>query len=451
MRKRPSSPPAAPAVAPIPVAAVAWAIAVFAALLSVNTLANGFVYDDRFQIVENRWLADPTTLLRAFTTNVWAFEGATSNYYRPLMLVSYVLTHAVAGREAWAFHLVNVLLHAATSALVVLAARRALLAGNADGRAALWGGAAAGALFAGHPIDAEVVAWAACVPELLVALLALAALLLHARGTPRARAGAAACFLAGLFAKETTIVVPLVLAAWDLAFVRPLPRLAWWLRRQAPYAVALLPYLALRFTAIAEVTPLRRHTELGPLDYVVNALPLFAQHLGALLLPVRLSAFHVFHPAPPLSASVLAGAAVAVAFAAALALSLRRAPVAFFALASLALPILPVLYIPALGENTFAERYLYLPSFGFVLLAAFAAVTARARWPGAARAVAAGVAAIVIAYGAGTVARNRVWRDDLSLWTDTVAKSPDSAYARNELGVELEEHGERRGGHRSLR
>jgi Flp pilus assembly protein TadD len=445
-QRRPSAAPR-PAPARRPVLLAALGVAAVAALLSANTLANGFVYDDRFQIVGNRWLSDPSTLARAFVTNVWAFEGGTSNYYRPLMHVSYVLTHALAGKAAWAFHLVNLLLHAATSALALLAARRALLAGGLGERDALLGGAAAGLLFAAHPIHAEVVAWAACVPELLVALLALAAILLHARGMSRARAGAAACFLAGLFAKETMIVVPLVLAAWDLAFERPLPRPAAWVRRHAPYALALLPYLALRFTAISEVTPMRRHTALGTLEYVLNAFPLLGQHLAALVLPVEQSAFHVFHPVgSPLAPRALAGFAVAIALAAALALSLRRAPAAFFGLACVLLPILPVLYIPALGENTFAERYLYLPSFGFALLVALGAVAAAARWPGAARPVAAAVAALAVAYGAGTVARNRVWRDDLSLWTDTVAKSPDSAYARNELGVALVEKGDLAGG-----
>ena len=425
------------------VALGAAAVAVVAAGLHLNTLSNGFVYDDRFQVVGNRWLGDLASIPRAFATNVWAFDGGASNYYRPLMHVSYVLTHAVAGPRPWAFHLVNVLLHAAVTALAFLVARRALAAAGSDARGSLAGALAAGLLFASHPIHTEVVAWVACVPDLLVALLALAMLLLHARGTRVTRWAAVACFFAGLFAKETMAVVPLLLAAWDLAFERPRPRLVEWLRRYAPYPAALAAYLALRFAAISELTPIRRHESLGALGYAINVLPLFAQHLRALLVPVPLSAFHVLHPIDSLlTPRGAAGAAATAAFVVAAVAAFRRAPAVFFALATIAAPLLPVLYIPALGENTFAERYLYLPSFGFVLLAGIAVAWISAHRPAALSGAGVTVLAIAAAYGAGSVVRNQTWHDDFTLWSDTVSKSPESAYARNELGLGFDEQGD---------
>ncbi len=423
----------------VDVALAAAAIAGLAAVLYVNTLFNGFVYDDRFQVLGNRWLGDLASIPRAFTTSAWGFEDSVSNYYRPLMHVSYVLTHAVAGLQPWAFHLVNVLLHAAVSVLAFLAARRVLAASGADARRALAGGAASGFLFAAHPIHTEVVAWIACVPELLLTLLALAVVLLHARGTRGARAGAVACFFAGLFAKEIMVAVPLVLAAWDLAFERPRPRPAAWVRRYAPYAAALAVYAVMRFAAISELTPLRRHASLGALGYAINVFPLFAEHLRALVIPAPLSAFHVLHPIDSLlSVRGVAGVAVTAGFVAAAIVAFRRAPAVFCALAAIALPLLPVLYIPAVGENTFAERYLYLPSFGFVLLVGIAVARVWERRPAALAAV----VAVTAAYGVGTILRNRTWHDDFTLWTDTVAKSPDSAYAHNELGIGFEERGD---------
>jgi Flp pilus assembly protein TadD len=421
------------------VALAATALAAVAAAIHANTLLNGFVYDDRWQVLKNGWLGSLANIPRAFTTNAWAFDGGVSNYYRPLMHVAYILTYAVAGLRPWAFHLVNVLLHAVVTVLAFLVARRAIAAGGAGERAALAGGIAAALLFAAHPINTEVVAWLACVTDLLVALLAFAAILLHSRGTRGARAGAVACFAVGLFAKETMATVPLLLAAWDLAFVRPRPPLASWVRRFAPYALALAGYAVLRL-AVAPHLTMQRHGELGPIAYAINVLPLFAQHLGALVLPVELSAFHVLHPIESLlSLRGAIGAAATAGFLAATFVSLRRAPPVFFALAVVAVPLLPVLYIPAVGDNTFAERYLYLPSFGFVLLGGIAIAQVSARRPGALPVALAGIVAIAGAYGVGSVVRNAVWRDDLTLWADTVSKSPDSAYARNELGLSLEE------------
>src|SRR4030067_2591616 len=42
---------------------------------------------------------------------------------------------------------------------------------------------------------------------------------------------------------------------------------------------------------------------------------------------------------------------------------------------------------------------------------------------------------LVLSYGAGTVYRNSVWRDAISLWSDAVAKSPESSRAHTNLGT----------------
>lgn len=41
---------------------------------------------------------------------------------------------------------------------------------------------------------------------------------------------------------------------------------------------------------------------------------------------------------------------------------------------------------------------------------------------------------IVGLYTVGTVQRNSIWKDNISLWSDTVQKSPDSAGVHNDLG-----------------
>jgi tetratricopeptide (TPR) repeat protein len=444
MPRRPAALPAPDArerrLATLALAAVVLA----AAAVYANTLWNGFVYDDRFQVIENRWLGDLSNIPRAFVTNVWAFKGGVSNYYRPWMHVSYILTHAVAGLTPWTFHLVNVLLHAGVTALVFAVARRVILRAGAEPRPAIAGALAAGLLFATHPIHTEVVAWVACVPDLLLGVFAAVMLLLHGRPGRGARAGAVASFFAGMFAKETMVTVPLLLVAWDLAFERPRPALAAWARRYVPYAIAFAVYLGIRFVAISELTPLRRYEELGPIGWAVNALPLFADYLRYLLVPTDLSAFHVFHPVSLFSARGLYGLAGTAAFVAATVWALRRDPPLFFALAVIALPLLPVLYIPAVGENTFTERYLYLPSIGFVLLAGIAVARLVARRPAAVPAALAAAGLVSVGYAALTVPRNRVWRDDYSLWSHTVADSPDSAFARTDLAIVLAERGQLR-------
>ena len=64
-------------------AALAVAIAAFA--VYGNSLLNGFVYDDKFQILENPWVKDAGHVGAIFSEGVWAFRGSGGNYYRPMM------------------------------------------------------------------------------------------------------------------------------------------------------------------------------------------------------------------------------------------------------------------------------------------------------------------------------------------------------------------------------
>ncbi len=54
-------------------------------------------------------------------------------------------------------------------------------------------------------------------------------------------------------------------------------------------------------------------------------------------------------------------------------------------------------------------------------------------------------------YGAGTVSHNRVWRDSLSLWSDTARKLPDSAVAQEYLCFAQYDAGRFRDGLQSCR
>jgi Flp pilus assembly protein TadD len=119
--------------------------------------------------------------------------------------------------------------------------------------------------------------------------------------------------------------------------------------------------------------------------------------------------------------------------------SLRRRAGAVLGSALLVLPLLPALYVPLLGDNAGAERYAYLPSAGAALVLASAIEAWRARGPGRALRVAGAgaAAAVLLAATSATLAHNAVWRDDVTLWTDAVAKAPSSASAHESLGTAL--------------
>jgi tetratricopeptide (TPR) repeat protein len=89
-----------------------------------------------------------------------------------------------------------------------------------------------------------------------------------------------------------------------------------------------------------------------------------------------------------------------------------------------------------------AERYLYLPSVGFCLLAGYA--TARAYITGAAlRSAALAIVALALGSGAlATVQRNAVWRTNLSLWEDTAAKNTTDGLPMRSLATAHQQLGD---------
>ncbi len=426
-------------------------LVVLAALAaSAGSIRNGFVYDDVPQVVRNPWIRDAANLPTLFVTGAWDYAGTASNYYRPTMHVVYTATFALFGLDPRGYHAVNVLFHAAVCLALFVCTRGLLRRDGAPDQTAARLAAAAAVLFALHPIHTEVVYWIGGVPDLLLALFLLTALHLYSSrpegGGPRAwprLTGAAACFLLALLSKEVALVFPGILVTHDLAFRT-------WSRRGAratalaylPFVAALAVYFALRMNALGALAPVRRHAELGPWELLLNVFPLLGTYLLKLLVPAGLTVFHAFDPVSSAAdPRLLAGLAATLGFGALGTWLGRRRGLPFLAWSVVLLPLLPVLYVPALGENPFAERYLYLPSVGFVwLLVAGARALAMARPALRTPTIAAG-ALLCGVYAAGMVTRQAAWVDDRALWNDAVRKSPGAAVARYNLAVALEAEG----------
>src|SRR6266568_6512323 len=122
-------------------------------------LANGFVYDDEKQLLENPFVRNPHLWPRIFTGSVWSFLGAAAeaNFYRPLHIFSYWLIYRLAGLDPAGYHAFQWLLYMATTLLVFELGRQMLASELAAFAGAL--------LWALHPLHVEAVAWIAAVPE----------------------------------------------------------------------------------------------------------------------------------------------------------------------------------------------------------------------------------------------------------------------------------------------
>lgn len=432
-----------------------------------NTLFNEFVYDDNVQVLGNLWIKDSSNIPAVFSSPTWAFSTENSsqskfNYYRPMMHLIYMAEYHIFGLKPWGWHLVNIIFHAINSIMVFLITFRLfhtrmgevivgvpLVTTGRFGRGqathlhsqeeqeGIIFSLIAAILFNTHPINTEVVAWVAGIPELSFTLFCLMSFYLYI--SQRYLLSSFFFFMAAI-SKETALILPIFLLVYDYACRRGI----FSKRNYANYLPFIMVtgiYMFLRIYALGGMAPQRhRHDYLSSFQYFINVFPLIIQYFEKLILPINLT-FHVFHPVYSiLEPKTIISISLTISFLTILFLIRRVSILAFFALLWVLIPLLPVLYIPGVGENTFAERYLYLSSAGFSVLAAYLFTKAlyklefrKMGWA-IKKVLIISICIIIGLYSTGTIRRNLVWANSMVLWFDIVQKSPDSAMAHYNLG-----------------
>jgi len=413
-----------------------WWLVVLAAVAVVpfiQTLHYDFVYDDDFQVLRNPWIRQWSNLGSIFTSSVWQFmdPGGASNYYRPVHMILHALGYQISGLQPWGFHAISILLHALCAIWVALIAFRLTREKYIALSAAL--------IFALHPIHAESIAWVAAVTDPSCAFFYLGALYFYIRdgeqesGSTTRVALVMLLFFLALLAKELAFTFPVVVVFMDWVLHR---RLRW--SRYAQLAGVFSVYTVLRLAALSRFMIRQTIFELDPVSLVLSTLAFLAAYISKLLVPHDVNAFHVFSPTRSiLSREFLFTALVLGAFAAGLwFFRKQRAPVFLFGFSILTL--VPVLNLQGVGENVFADRYLYLPSVGSSILIPLAA---REIWKAHPLGLWQGrqlgallLTLLLVAYGALLWSTVWMWRDDRTLYTATLERSPNAMLIANNLG-----------------
>ncbi len=433
---------AAPAwLSPVPAVLL---LALLAILVYVNSLKNGFVFDDLALIGGSSRIKHIGNL-----PSILGLTGQKA--YRPIRTASYAIDYFFFGKNPAGYRAVNISLHVVNGGLLFFLFRTLLR----DPRPALLGAI----LFVVHPIQTESVAYISGRRDVLFALFYLAgfASYVRYRETERLRhlflAGFA--YLLSLLSKEMGITLPVLCFCYDV--VRSMPTregsslLTPWqavsegvrsaLRRQkALYAVggAVLLFALWYYTYYRNPSYTRKLYGGGLGPTLLTSARIFVHYLKLLVFPATLNADYSGN-AFPVSHS-LADARVIFAL-----LILGGALWGIYRLLAedrwgafggiwFFVTLLPVSQIVPHHEMV-AEHYLYLPSAGLFLTAAvllergLALATERHKV-----AILAGFALVIASLGVRTIVRNRDWRDSRTLWTKTLSAAPGSARAHINVG-----------------
>lgn len=426
-------------------------IVLLALAATVTSLGHDFTFDDVYVVRNNALVHELGGILKLYGQTYWPPQLG-GDGYRPLVMTLFTLQWVAGGGAPWVFHLGNVLLAVATAVAVAWCARAFLPSAGA------W---VAGALFAVHPVHVEVTGNVVGQSELLVALCLAVAVGVYIRarrhGMPDWRESAAVVglFVLGLLAKEHAIVLPALLVAAECTVIRDR---AW---RTDPEAARRARVLGLVFVLVIALYMYVRSVvqgnltgfvpfsvfrfiglgTLGRIGMMMTEIPRVAQ---LLVFPTRLSGD--YSPAEVMipegfDVAELPGIVICVGVVVLAWTLRRRAPAASFGLAWLIISYLPVsnLIIPA-GFIT-AERTLFFPSIGVVMVGGAAFTWLRTRERLAIRRAAVAATALLLLLGAGrSIDRQRVWKNNDVFMDQLVRDVPNSYRAHFLRGRQIGSH-----------
>lgn len=396
---------------------------------------NGFIgFDDPAYVTGNQHVRSGLT----WNTVTWAWRSTEHANWHPLTWLSHALDYQFFGLNPAGHHFVNVFLHSIV--VIVLFLSLEAMTGCS------WRSLAVAALFALHPMNVQSVAWISERKNLLSTLFFVFALLAYywyvRRPTSKRYLVVTLCFVFGLMSKPIIITLPFILLLLDYW---PLKRPSTTPAARVRLILEKLPLFAL--SAASAVITLIAQRAGGAIRFehpfsirLLNAVVSYARYLGKALWPARLAAFYPYPEHAPTAGNIALGICLLLSVTVLVVLARNKPYFAvgwFWFLGTL----VPVIGLVQAGEQVMADRYAYIPFIGLFV----AAVWGIADWASVRHIptslLATAALAVVLVFSIVDRVQIGYWKDNLSLWSHTIAVTEDNYMAQDSLGAELTNEG----------
>jgi tetratricopeptide (TPR) repeat protein len=384
-------------------------------------------WDDPSYVTDNPIVRGGLT----WSSALWAVTTTHSPYWHPMTWLSLLLDVSLFGGDAGAYHVTSAAIHVATTLVLFLLLRRMTGAAGPSAFVA--------AIFAVHPLHVESVAWIAERKDVLSTFFWVLTIWAYVSYTRAPSAGrylvVVAWYALALMSKPMVMTLPVVLLLldwWPLGrFGGPkgLPFGGLFIEKIPLFAMAIATALATaivqrRVGAVAglEALPLGARIE--------NAIVSCGVYIWKTVWPANLAAFYPLH-AYPLWVVLLAAAALVAITAAAIRVR-RRLPHVAVGWLWFLVTVAPVIGLTQAGEQARADRFMYVPMIGLLLIVAFS------RWPARlANARLAGAFVLIAASAVASRAQVLTWADSETLWRHAIEVVPRNYLAYQNLGEAL--------------
>ncbi len=393
--------------------------------------------DDQFYVTDN------AQVRQGFTSENlrWAFDNVATANWHPLTWYSHMLDVELFGMRAGGHHATSVVLHTANS-LILFWLMLAMT--HRAGPSAF-----VAFVFAVHPLHVESVAWISERKDVLSTffwlLSSIAYLDWGRRGRTTSYAASVILLALGLASKPMVVTLPFVFLLFDYWPLRRWPAASAPAGTRAAGAPRLLLEKAPMFALAAASCVLTlvyqgagqalyRNTELALADRIDNAVVSYVRYIAKTLWP---SDLHLFYQHPAIeggswSTAAVLGSGVLLAAITVAVLAARRHRYLAVGWLFYVGTLVPVIGLVQVGTQAIADRYMYVPMIGLLLMVGLGVPdlldsTIRPR-RALQRAVAALAIAAVVLLGALAHRQTGHWRDTEALYSHAIAVADEPEF-----------------------
>jgi len=395
-------------------------------------------FDDTLYVTGNQYVQKGLT----FKNIIWSFTKATesTNYWAPLVWISFLLDYECYGTDAGGYHLTNLFLHIANTLLLFLIFRQ--ITGY------LWRSAMVAALFAIHPLHVESVAWVTERKDVLSTFFWMLTIWAYGRYARKPELKKyiilLLLFIMGIMSKPMVVTLPFVLLLFDYW---PLKRISQWtpslcfsliLEKIPLFIMALIASIATFITQKAEGTV--PSLDVFPLSVrIENVFVSYVSYIKKMVWPYPLAPLYP-HPGD-LPLWQAAGAFLLIIVITIMAI-MRGKHSPWFAVGWLWFigTLVPVIGFVVIGPHAMADRYTYVPLIGLFIIAAWSIseCTEQHITKLFLPFIAISILSILMILSFFQV---QYWKNNLTLFEHTAKVTSDNYLIHNNLGNALAKHG----------
>jgi tetratricopeptide (TPR) repeat protein len=451
----------------------------------INTVTTPFLFDDFFYLVNNpairdfSFFSDTDRIL-----NLGINNDVKNNFIlRPVSYFTFALNYAIHGLDVRGYHVANLNIHIGNALLVyallfLLLQSPAMATGREESNDSLpkqlrYLPLFGALLFVSHPLQTQAVTYIIQRFTPLVTLFYLGSLVLYVKGRLTSSTSArTSCYVLSLIvailamkSKENAFTLPVIITLLEFIFFSG--TIGTRVARLLPFllTMAIIPLKLMELSslstpdesdAIVDSMNLANFRGVSSWEYLMTQFGVITTYLRLLVLPIGQN-FDYDYPLQKNFASFAVIAPLVI-----LLLILAMGIYVLYRSRDRDLPHRRLYKIIAFGifwffitlsvessiiplDDLIFEHRAYLPSIGFfmtllaVIASAFSRLTGKSIF--ASRVALSMLTVAILCLSAASMARNTIWENKVTFWSDVAKKSPGKARVHTSLGIALAEDG----------